>query len=374
VRIRAARLHPYRLGLRAPLVTAHERLEARAGLLLELIAGDGTAGWGDACPIRGFGMETLERCGEALADLAAATIGHELPGDAAALRACTEACAADAPGALGALETALTDLSARVAGVSLAEKLGGAPGRRALEISELVVGDAPAQVEASARAAVARGFGTLKLKVAARDWRDDLARLRALREAVPPPTRVRLDANGGWTEAAARERLADLASLDVELIEQPVVASQVDALARLRELGAVPIAADEAVASAADVSRVVGSGAADVVVLKPAVLGGPRVAVQAARAALEAGCGVVVTSLIDSAIGVTAAAHVAAALPSGRPADGLATGGLLDADVASGPVVAAGCMRLPDGPGLGLVPEPALLERLRRAPLREIAR
>jgi len=152
------------------------------------------------------------------------------------------------------------------------------------------------------------------------------------------------------------------------------VASQVDALARLRELGAVPIAADEAVASAADVSRVVGSGAADVVVLKPAVLGGPRVAVQAARAALEAGCGVVVTSLIDSAIGVTAAAHVAAALPSGRPADGLATGGLLDADVASGPVVAAGCMRLPDGPGLGLVPEPALLERLRRAPLREIAR
>jgi len=101
-----------------------------------------------------------------------------------------------------------------------------------------------------------------------------------------------------------------------------------------------------------------------VIVLKPAALGGPLRALALARRARDAGCRVFVTSLLDSAIGVAAAVHVAAALPSPRPADGLATGALFETDVAPPPAIAAGRLVVPDAPGLGVAPDAERLGRL----------
>lgn len=384
MKIAAVRLHPYRLRMRVPLDTAHGRIEARRGVLLELVSKDAVVGWGDACPIAGFGMEDALRCEEALTELGRAALGGDAMRDASVLLARADALAADAPGARGAYEVALGDLAARCRGIPLWKYLAMRPkpqrgratqcaGPDALAVSALVSGEDVEAVEASAAAARGGGFGTFKLKVAGRSLAADVRRVRALRATIGCEARLRLDANGGFCEAEARAAIRDLAPLDIEMIEQPVPAADVAGLARLRALGQVPIAADEAIASPAAAERIFQARAADVAVLKPAALGGPSRALETARIASDAGCAVIVTSLLDTALGVVAAAHVAAALPAGRPADGLATGGLFEADVANGPVIEGGRLVLPTEPGLGIAPDERLLARVRSAPIRDLS-
>lgn len=376
MKITAARLHAYRLRLRAPIETAHGRLLERQGYVLELEAEDGPRGHGDACPIAGFGMEDTARCEAVLARLGTTAVGRAAQADVVvALLDQADREAPDAPGARGALEVALRDLCARIAGVPLAAALAGSdPGAwpRELPVAALVVDLAPEAVRESAGRLRAEGFETLKLKVGGRAWAEDRARVRAAREGAGDAVRLRLDANAGWSEAEARRILAELGDQGVELVEQPVAAGDVDALARLRAPGAVPIAADESASSLAGARRVLEADAADVVVLKPAALGGPTRALAVAEAARQRGVSVFVTSLLDSALGVAAAAHVAAALPGGRPADGLATGALAAFDVAPALPIVRGRLVLSGAPGLGVEPDPQTWSRVSCAPPREL--
>jgi o-succinylbenzoate synthase len=374
VRIVAARIRPYRLVLRTPLETAHERLTTRSGHLVSLEAEDGTVGWGDACPIAGFGMEPCARAADALARLAREWVGGEL-GDLDRAWDRLDGLAPAEPAARCAFSAAGLDLLARSEGVALADRIARATGaqpRRALPVSCLVVGEDATAIARSAAEGVARGFATFKLKVGVLPWRRDLARVAALRAAVGDAARIRVDANGSLSEPVARTALADLRDLGVELVEQPVAHDDVHALARLRAGSGVPIAADEAVTTVEAAQRILEAGAADVLVLKPAALGGADRAIAVARAAHAHGCAVLVTSLIDSAIGVAGAAHLAAALPGPRPADGLATGALFEADLATALRVEAGLLALPSGPGLGVAPHPDALERLATGPTCEI--
>lgn len=375
MKIAAVRLHAYRLGLRTTIETAHERLAERLGLWLEIESEAGHRGFGDACPIAGFGLEDLARCDEVLARFAAGLPGSEIGRDRAALLAQFDRVAPDARAARGALDTAWLDVASRIEGVSFARWLVGAkadaPRCDALPVACLIVGDDLDTLSANGRAAAARGFATVKLKLGARPLREDLERVATLRAAIGPVVGLRVDANGGWSERSAASALPVLADLGVELIEQPVPADDLDALGRLRALGLVRIAADESATSLARIEQLLDAEAVDVIVLKPGALGGPTAALAAARLSRARGCEVFVTSLLDSAIGVMAAAQLASQLPGPRPADGLATSALFVRDVAPGPRIEAGRLCLPDSPGLGLVPDPAALTGLCRAAPRE---
>jgi len=175
------------------------------------------------------------------------------------------------------------------------------------------------------------GCTTAKVKVADGALADDLARVAAVRELVPT---VRVDANGRWSVGAAVAALQALARQGtLEYAEQPC--ATVEELAAVRAAGTgVPIAADESIRRASDPLRVARAGAADVAVLKVAPLGGMR-AVLALAAVLreEHGLPVVISSALDSAVGISGGLATAAAVPDLRLACGLATGGLLDADV-----------------------------------------
>ncbi len=219
----------------------------------------------------------------------------------------------------------------------------------------------PPAVAASAREAVAAGFRTLKLKVAARTVARDEARVAAVREAAGDAVRLRLDANGGWTVDEARRALERWARFDLEFVEQPVAPGDPDSLARVRRASSIPIAADEGARTLGELEGLIGRDAIDAVVIKPSLIG-PRRSLALIRAARSAGVDVVVTSALESKVGRTHALQMAAALGAG-PAAGLATAGWLAADLGRPERVADGEIETPKDPGLGIELDDEALER-----------
>jgi o-succinylbenzoate synthase len=181
------------------------------------------------------------------------------------------------------------------------------------------------------------GCRTAKVKVAepGQPESDDIARVEAVRDAIGPGGKVRVDANGGWDVDQAERMLKSLAVFDLEYAEQPC--GTLAELAALRRRVDVPLAADESIRRAEDPLAVRAAGAADIVVLKAQPLGGVR-----SGLAIAAACGlpVVVSSAVDTSVGLAAGVALAAALPELRYACGLATMSLLAGDVTADPLTA----------------------------------
>jgi o-succinylbenzoate synthase len=187
----------------------------------------------------------------------------------------------------------------------------------------------------------AAGCDTVKVKVAepGEELRDDLDRVAAVRSALGPGGAIRVDANGAWdvpTAAHALERLQQAAG-GLEYAEQPC--ATLEELAELRRRVAVALAADESVRTAEDPLRVAGLDAADVVVVKVQPLGGVRRALDVVDAA---GLPAVVSSAVETSIGLAAGVALAAALPQLPYACGLGTATLLAGDVTTEPLEPVG--------------------------------
>ncbi|CAN5236613.1 o-succinylbenzoate synthase [soil metagenome] len=184
------------------------------------------------------------------------------------------------------------------------------------------------------------GTRTVKVKVAesGQVLMDDVARVRAVRAFLGPEGRIRVDANGGWNIDEAEHAAHALAEFDLEYLEQPcgTIAELVELRERLHDWQ-LPIAADESVRKSADPLEVAREGAADLLVIKAQPLGGIAAALAIVA---EAGLPVVVSSALETSVGIAMGAHLAAAI-SDLPFDcGLATVGLLEHDPAVEPLVA----------------------------------
>ena len=183
-------------------------------------------------------------------------------------------------------------------------------------------------------------FKTVKIKVAEKGqtMTDDLARIAQVMELYPQ-AKIRLDANGGYEVEEALELAKELVkrSVPLEYLEQPVqsIAEMAELRLKLDELG-VKIAADESVRKVSDPLAVAHANAADVLILKAAPLGGIAPAIQIAR---EAGLPVVISSALESSVGLSMGAHLAAALPDLEFDCGLATAALLAGDVTRNPLM-----------------------------------
>jgi o-succinylbenzoate synthase len=185
---------------------------------------------------------------------------------------------------------------------------------------------------------LAGGCTTAKVKVAeaGQSAAEDEARVEAVRDALGPAGRIRVDANGGWDVAAAVAaiRALDRAAGGLEYVEQPC--ASVEDLAAVRRAVGVPIAADESIRRAVDPYRVRDLEAADVAVLKVQPLGGVRACL---RIAEDIGLPVVVSSALETSVGIAAGVALAAALPELPYACGLATVQLLTDDVVTTPLL-----------------------------------
>lgn len=361
MRIAELRWEAYALPFLAPFITARSHLIERRGYILQLTDDTGRAGFGEAAPLPEFGGETPERTQEVLAawskTLPGKRVSLEIAGEGLPLPAFGVAPepspapsrpsmpAMHCPAALHALEQALLDLACQDAGRSIASLLHSNPPGEVSVNATLGSGTPAAMAEAASRA-VSDGFSTLKLKGGALSQQEDTERLAAVREAIGPEPKLRIDANGAWDCPGSLERLRAWKPFGLEYVEQPVPGEDLGGMIRLCRESPVPVAADEALRTPEDALRLLQERAAHVLILKPMLLGGIFNTLRVARAAHGHGVPVVVTTVLESVLGrggaLQAAAvidgmHREAGVPGAPPAHGLATGSLLARDLVPTP-------------------------------------
>jgi o-succinylbenzoate synthase len=347
---------PYALPFREPYVTAIGALTRREMVLLRLRSDDGLEGLGEAVPLALRGGVALAQVVEELERL-----GRHDALDEALLR--SDAAGLSPPARCAAL-TALLDLRGKRAAAE--GKAGADPPPPVRCNATLVAGD-PAAVVTAAERWAADGFSTFKLKLGTGD---DAAQVRAVREALGPRARIRVDVNAAWDVETAKRTLAELEPYEVELVEQPV--ATLEESMEIARSTSIPVAGDESIESRADAERAAAMEACRMTGVKLSKVGGPEAAIEIAEV-LPA----YLSSALDGPVGIAAAAQVAATLreaaggaesesaPEERLdfAHGLATQRLFASTVASVECELRGDMLYPPpGPGLGVEIDEAMLD------------
>ncbi|MEM9499203.1 MAG: muconate/chloromuconate family cycloisomerase [Pseudomonadota bacterium] len=270
--------------------------------------------------------------------------------------------------AKSAINAAILDALGKTLDVHVATLLGGAVRTRFPVIWALASGDAGQEVE-EAQAKIARGqFNRFKIKLGFAEPETDIARLTRLRQDLPADTILIADINQGWTEADCRRLLPALEGLSIQLVEQPVDAEAVETMARVAGRTSIPLMLDEAVFTATEAHRAVSLGAGQVLSLKLCKHGSAQELARIAGIAAAGGLELYGGCLLESSLG--AAAHLAsfAALP--RLDWGCEHFGplILTEDTTTQSLVYEDFhVLLPDGPGLGVTPDPERVARFERA-------
>lgn len=348
-RIHDAVASPYSLPLRHPWTNARGRMRRREGWILGVSNQTGVRGWGEIAPLPAAGSEHAAQAEAALAPALDALRGL----DAMAALSAVAALPRELPALRCGIEQAIVDLCARSSNVPLGRWLGGVPTEQVAV--NAACGGLDSRAAERCRAAVQQGYLVLKLKVGLAPWECEAKQLERLADELTGGVRLRLDANGAWTARQAEGFIAALAGLPIECLEEPLSRPEPTALRQLQDQASFALALDESLASR-DLEQLLSTPPVQRLVLKPATLGGPLATLDLARRARSAGLELVVTSTLESAIGVHHCAHLAAAI-GGDLAHGLATSGWLAQDLAAAPVIERGWLRLLQQPGIGVVPE-----------------
>jgi L-alanine-DL-glutamate epimerase-like enolase superfamily enzyme len=329
------------LRLRTPIQTSYGAVAARSLFELVIEGADGVPGRGECAPLEPYDGVSLDRARAALESYRAILSDGDGLDGGELLDACR--AADDLPQALAAVDLALWDRAGRRAGLAVAAMLADTA------LAEVVVNATigacdRAGAAAEAADALAAGFQCVKLKVGVGD---DAGRVAAVRAALGPGVRLRLDANGAWSVDDAVRMIEALAPAGLELVEEPV--HGLAALRSVREQVAVRIAMDETTAEPGALA----SGAADAVCLKLGRCGGISGLVASAALVRTSGAEPYVSSTFDGPLGIAAAVHAVAALRLTTPC-GLATLELFadEAEHHAGLRPRDGAIRVPAGPGL----------------------
>jgi L-alanine-DL-glutamate epimerase-like enolase superfamily enzyme len=363
VRITGVEIVPVKLPLLEPFVVSYGTFPDLATVLVRLETDGELTGWGEGTPDPHVTGETFEGVVATLRHLAPALLGRDPLDRSAALRLLGSRLAGS-PTAKAALDIALHDLAGRVAGLPVWALLGGRA-REALSISRVISLKSPEAMAMDASRYVAAGFRTVKLKVGdAGDIRGDVRRVAAVREAVGPDIGIKIDVNSGWrTAGTAIGAARGIARYEPEYVEQPVDRRDLEGLAEVRRLCGVPVMADEAVLDARDALRAVRLRACDLINIKLMKCGGLLAALTLDAVAESAGVVCQVGTMVESSVASAAGLHLALALHNAATVE------------MGGPIMLAedvGGLRayyerdrvtVPDGPGLGVQPDEAILKR-----------
>lgn len=301
------------------LATSYGRpAESREHVLVTLSSDEGQVGWGEASALPFF-------TGETPASIRGLLESHFLPGivglDPTELGVIHEVLENTLPAnssAKAALDMAAHDLAARILNVPVSTLLGGRR-RREVPVTRPIGITAVEDAVEKAVDYVAAGHQTLKLKVGI-DARGDIERLRAVRDAVGPEVRLRIDANQGFDFTTARRVLRELESIDLEYCEQPLPRWDVPGLARLRASVGVRIAVDESLHNLRDAMTLIQAGAVDVFVIKLIKTAGLLPAKRITDLGEASGVAATIVSPFDTQVGASHGLQLALTLPADSPA------------------------------------------------------
>lgn len=339
--------------LKKPFKTALRTVHSAEDIVVKVIADSGETGFGNAPPTAVITGDSQDSVVAAIRD----TLGPRLIGmdveNLEGIMTALDAGMLHNASAKAALDIAVHDLFAKRYAMPLYRYFGGL---RAQFTTDLTISlNAPDEMVRDAREAVAEGYSELKLKVG-NDPALDLARVRAIRDAVGSGVSIRLDANQGWSpkEAVRLIRRMEAEDLGIELIEQPVKAHDFDGLKYVTERVETDIMADESAFGAHEVMRLLAMRACDLINIKLMKAGGLHNALKIAHFAQTMDVPCMMGCMLESKVGITAAASLAAGKAIVTRAD-------LDAAVllASDPVVGGvrfegNRLIVPDAPGLGI--------------------
>lgn len=298
----------------ARLTTSYGEAPAeRPHVIVELRTDDGTVGWGEASPLEQFTGETVDSIKVMLEIRLLPLVVGQDPFAIAAIHARLDSLPHN-PSARSALDMACHDLMGRLSGRPVHDFLGGAC--RDTVVVDRPIGILPTdEAVREAEAYVERGYRTLKLKIGV-DRRRDAERALAIRRAVGPEVRIRVDGNQGYTVPDAIRALRAMEAADLDYVEQPVPAWDHAGLAEVRRATGLPVMADEAVHTLRDALSLIEHRAADVFALKLIKTGGLYRARQIAALAEAAGIAIVVISTFDTHLGAAAGVHLALSIPN----------------------------------------------------------
>jgi len=287
-------------------------LEQTENILVRVYCSDGLYGTGEGAPLWQITGET-----QAIAFEAAKVLGRLLVGKNPYA---IEARIGEINGfmthnttAKSALDMALYDLLAKRAGLPLYALLGGE--NRPFYTDETIGIDEPQSMAQEAMGMVDRGFPAIKVKLGTNRV-DDVARIRAIREAIGEGVLLRIDANQGWDPVTAERILQELAQYDIQYCEEPVAHWNRAALRRVREKSPIPIMADESIFDHHDAYRLASIGACDYFNIKLAKSGGIHNALKISAVAEGAGIQCMIGCMTETRLGLSAAAHLVSARPN----------------------------------------------------------
>lgn len=352
--VRLEPVHPHR--------AAHGTTDERDVIVIEVVDVEGRVGWGECSALAHptYTSEYLGGCWQLLVDELIPTLLESRPDEVAlGLQR-----VAGHPMAKAGLVTALLDLDLRSRGTSLASALGdGDSGRPMVECTAVIgLQDDVDSVIARVAEAVGAGFTSVKLKIAPGN---DVAPVHAVRRIWPDLT-LAVDANGSYPDTdSAAERLVghlDVAGLGLAYVEQPLPADDLVGTAVLARRLGVPIALDESVESLGDACTALALGAMSMVNVKPARVGGPIAAVAIAQVVSEQGAGVFCGGMLESGIGRASALAFAAQPFCTGPTDLGPSSSYFLRDLTEPFELVNGSLTVPSGPGIGVVPDAAMLE------------
>lgn len=358
------RIEVYKLTLpKEPFRISLGTMAQLENILVRVESSDGLYGLGEGSPFPFITGETQAIAYEAALALARLLVGKN-PYDIEARVREMDRFLEHNSTAKSALDIALYDLLAKRAGLPLYALLGGE--KRSFYSDETLSLDEPATMARKARALVERGHRMVKAKLGT-GYAEDVARVRAIREAIGPKILLRLDANQGWDPITAEAVLRDVAPFGVEFCEQPVACWNDAAMRRLREVSPIPVMADESLFDHHDALRLASLGACHYMNIKLSKAGGLYHALQIVAVAEAAGILCMVGCMAETRLGLSAAAHLVSARQQIVFADLDGAAGLDDDPVVGGMTYDAGRIELPAGPGHGADIKPEVLQRLQGA-------
>jgi muconate cycloisomerase len=356
-----------------PTIRAHKlsvaTMNTQTLVLVRIRCADGIEGWGEATTIGGlnYGEESPESIKVNIdTHIAPLLIGMEASQVAKAMAKIRKIIQGNRF-AKCAIETALLDAQARRLNIPLSELLGGRV-RDALPVAwTLASGDTGKDIAEAEAMLAARRHRIFKLKIGLRSVADDVAHVLAIKRALGDAVSVRVDVNQAWSELESMHGIAALEAGGIDLIEQPVRADNVAALARLTSRFTVPIMADEALHGPIDAYALAGMAAADVYAVKITQSGGLALAQQVATVAQLAGISLYGGTMLEGAVGTAASAHVFSTFSDLSFGTELFGPLLLTQELLQEPLAYRDFMlQVPRGPGLGIDIDLERLQSLRR--------
>lgn len=362
MKIKKVELYTFDVPLVAPFRIAIGTVSAANDVLVRIITDRGLYGLGEACPFTPITGETQESNIAAAKAMRDMLLGKD-PLTVESLMDQIGNIVHSNPSAVAAYDMALYDLLGKAADLPLYKLLGGY--RSSFE-TDLTTGlNTPEKMAESVRESVAKGYRHIKIKVG-EEPDQDIKRVKAVREAIGPEIKLRIDANQGWSAPQAVYALKRMEPYQIQFVEQPVHSSDISGMKAVREQSPIPVMADESLFLPPDAIKLIKAEACDYFNIKLTKAGGILNSLKIAHVAASANIQCMVGCMLETRLGLTAAAHLVASQRNIIFADLDGNSEHTVDPVLGGMKVEKGTIYLPETPGLGCEVDTAFLKKMKQ--------